>query len=431
MGVLPMSLINQMLKDLDARRSEVTGSDSYGQQIRAVPDRKGVHPAWWVAGSLAIVSSSLLVWVLSRPPLVSPMPDAKLSLKLDTATSTIAPAALPAAETKSAPALPAAASAASVPDQTIDKPASQVPAPDAALIRAQAVPQGVTVPSRLSASVSTDVAERAGDNQGSKPKPVTSPSSAVVAKAAEVQRPEAVRDKRDKPVEIPEPERVKPVTAGRPAVNAAATPGEAPSQANAGKQIKEFTAQQRAENEYRKSVDLLQQGKTTEAVAGLDNALQLDPRHAAARQTLVGVLIENRRTEDALHIAREGIAIDPAQPGLAMILARLQLEKGQLRSAIDTLDRGLVHARERADYLAFLAALLQRDGQHRKAADQYLLALQKSPQNGVWWMGLGISLQAEQKTADAQEAFRRAKSSNGLSPELQAFVDARLSQLQR
>jgi MSHA biogenesis protein MshN len=246
-----------------------------------------------------------------------------------------------------------------------------------------------------------------------------------------MQLSEVVREKREKPVDISEPARVKPVAAGRPAANASAMPSEIPPQANAGKQIKEFTAQQRAENEYRKSIDLLQQGKPTEAVAGLDNVLQLDPRNAAARQTLVGVLIENRRTEDALRIAREGIAIDPAQPGLTMILARLQLEKGELRSAIETLDRGLAHARERADYLAFLAALLQRDGQHRKAADQYLLALQKSPQNGIWWMGLGISLQAEQKTADAQEAFRRAKSSNGLSPELQAFVDARLSQLQR
>ncbi|MFC7513968.1 tetratricopeptide repeat protein [Herbaspirillum sp. GCM10030257] len=426
-----MSLINQMLKDLDARRSEVTGTDSYGQQIRAVPDRKGLHPAWWVAGSLAIVSSSLLGWVLLRTPVVGSMSDAKLFLKPDTATSANAPGALPTAESRKTLALPAAANATSMPVPAIESSASQMLAPDPALIRAQAVPQGVNVPSKPSPSVAAEVTESPKANQAPKAKPVISPSDAVVVKAAEVQHPESVRDKRGKPVDIPEPERIKPVSAGRPAVNTSTTQGEAPSQANAGKQIKEFTPQQRAENEYRKSVDLLQQGRTTEAVAGLDNALQLDPRHAAARQTLVGVLIENRRTEDALLIAREGIVIDPAQPGLAMILARLQLEKGELRSAIETLDRSLVHARERADYLAFLAALLQRDGQHRKAADQYLLALQKSPQNGVWWMGLGISLQAEQKMADAQEAFRRAKSSNGLSPELQAFVDARLSQLQR
>ncbi|WP_158597903.1 tetratricopeptide repeat protein [Noviherbaspirillum saxi] len=421
MGVLPMSLINQMLKDLDARRSEVTGTDSYGQQIRAVPGRKGIHPAWWVAGALATVLSGLLAWVLLRSPLVDQMFGARLPVKSDIAMN---------AGARSTIAMPPSAA---VP--AINVSAMQTLAPDPDMVRAQAVPQGVTVSSKPAtpapAAASVDGAGAAKENPAPQAKPNANPSNTVAAKTDEVKRSEAVRSTVEKTVTVSEPDRVKPASAGRAASNSSATPGESPSQASAGKQVKEFTAQQRAENEYRKSIETLQQGRTTEAVAGLDLALQLDPRHAAARQMLVGVLIENRRADDAMRIAREGLAVDPAQPGLAMILARLQLEKGELRSAIETLERGHQHAGERADYLAFLAALLQRDGQHRKAADQYLLALQKSPQNGVWWMGLGISLQADQKIADAQEAFRRAKSSNGLSPELQAFVDSRLSQLQR
>ncbi len=45
-------------------------------------------------------------------------------------------------------------------------------------------------------------------------------------------------------------------------------------------------------------------------------------------------------------------------------------------------------------------------------------------------MGLGISLQALNRNTEAQDAFRRAKNSNSLNPELQAFVDQRLRQLQ-
>ena len=44
-------------------------------------------------------------------------------------------------------------------------------------------------------------------------------------------------------------------------------------------------------------------------------------------------------------------------------------------------------------------------------------------------MGLGISLQAENRTADAHEAFARAKATNTLTPELQAFVEQKLQQL--
>jgi MSHA biogenesis protein MshN len=44
-------------------------------------------------------------------------------------------------------------------------------------------------------------------------------------------------------------------------------------------------------------------------------------------------------------------------------------------------------------------------------------------------MGLGISLQAESRVPEAQEAYGRAKASNTLSPALLAYVDQKLNQL--
>jgi MSHA biogenesis protein MshN len=153
--------------------------------------------------------------------------------------------------------------------------------------------------------------------------------------------------------------------------------------------------------------------------------------HAAARQTLIGILLENKHKDGAIRRAKEGLALDAAQPGLAMILARLELEKGELQSAIETLERSLPYAVDRADYQAFLAALLQRAERHKEAVEHYFIALQKVPQNGVWWMGVAISLQADRRKPEAIEAFKRAKSTNSLSPELVDFVNAQLAQLQQ
>jgi MSHA biogenesis protein MshN len=126
---------------------------------------------------------------------------------------------------------------------------------------------------------------------------------------------------------------------------------------------------------------------------------------------------------------RLSLGIDPRQPGLAMVLARLQLERGG--PALDTLMKTLPYAGDSADYLAFLAGVLQREQRHGEAARYYRDALQLAPNNGVWWMGLAISLQADQHLPEAREAFQRARQANGLTPELQAFIERRLEQLSR
>lgn len=45
-------------------------------------------------------------------------------------------------------------------------------------------------------------------------------------------------------------------------------------------------------------------------------------------------------------------------------------------------------------------------------------AIRLAPQNGIWWMGLGISLQGDSRNGEARDVFRRALATNSLSKEL-------------
>jgi MSHA biogenesis protein MshN len=195
------------------------------------------------------------------------------------------------------------------------------------------------------------------------------------------------------------------------------------------KQIKPLTPQQQAENDARKALLLVQQGQMSAAISLLDQVLQQAPDNADARQTLIAALLRTGKTDQAMVRAQEGLTLDIKQTGFAMILARLQVEKGQQKTAIATLQRSLPYAEEQPEYPAFLAALLQREKRHKEAIAQYLQALRNAPDNGVWWMGLGISLQAEKRDAEARQAFTRAHESASLTPDLQAFVEQRLKQL--
>ncbi len=182
-----------------------------------------------------------------------------------------------------------------------------------------------------------------------------------------------------------------------------------------------------ADEAYRRALDNLRDGRTPDAIGELEQALRVNPRHEGARQTLVGLLLEARRSDEAVRLLQAGLALDVRQPSLAMLLARLQIDGGG--SGVDTLQRSLAAASGNADYHAFYAGALQRDQRHREAAEHYLAALRMAPDNGVWLMGLGISLLADKRPAQALEAFQRASSSGMLSSELQAFVQRKIGQL--
>ncbi|KKO65007.1 Tetratricopeptide repeat protein [Janthinobacterium sp. KBS0711] len=279
-------------------------------------------------------------------------------------------------------------------------------------------------------------------NVASTPVPIPVPAPAAVVPAPVVAAPAA-------PVAATEPEPVfqaeevapAPATA-RPAelrriTEKAAKPAAAPvvkmAVPAASERIidgKQVTAQQRVENEYRRALAQLQDGRVSDAMLALQQTLQLDPRHQGARETLVRLLLEAQRPDEAARQLQLSLALDPKQPAQAMMLARLQLDKANGgAAALDTLTRSLPYAADNGEYRAFLAGVLQREQRYREASEHYQLALQTAPDNSVWWMGLGIALQADNHPVQARQAFERAKGLQTLSPQLQAFVERKLVQL--
>ena len=196
------------------------------------------------------------------------------------------------------------------------------------------------------------------------------------------------------------------------------------------KRPQHLTSQQLAENDYRDAVNFLNQGRLAEAQDGFRRALQQYPGHTGARQGLFGLLMEGQKNAEAEQVLHDGLKLNPNQPGFAMALARLQVDRGNTAAAVETMQRAAPAAAASPDYHAFLAALLQRQSRHPEAVENYRAALRLAPGSGVWLMGLAISLQALNRNGEALEAFRNAKTTNTLNPELLAFVDQRLRQLQ-
>lgn len=76
-----------------------------------------------------------------------------------------------------------------------------------------------------------------------------------------------------------------------------------------------------------------------------------------------------------------------------------------------------------------MAALLQRQERHQEAVTYFQKALVLAPDNGVWLMGMGISLQALQRKEEARAVYQRALASNSLNAQLREFVQQKLKEL--
>ena len=419
-----MSLINKMLQDLDKRHAPDGGGKTLTQQLRPVPEHRNWRRIMWEVGAGLIVGVGWSVWVLyqiSPHSVVTELAFQSQAKRLQAAAGL--QAAPPIAQPPVAPAstVPAQAGAPPMP------PAAAMPTPPAPAVSAVAPGLPATTSAepakvdmlKLATEIATPLDEKRVD---ARPRAERKP-------AAEAASPTGTARKGKSAAAMVAA--VAPASASSSQKSdSGVPPTRAHGPASIDKQMHVTTPAERAENEFRKATVLLNQGRVAEAIDGYKSALQQDAGHGAARQALVGLLLENRRIDEAQQYLQEGLTLEPERSNYAMLLARIQVERGDLQGAHDLLGKHTGSAANNADYHAFDAAMLQRLGRHREAVTEYQAALRLAPRVGLWWMGMGISLQADNRGVEALDAFRRAKSAGGLNPDLLAFVDQRMKQLQ-
>ena len=173
----------------------------------------------------------------------------------------------------------------------------------------------------------------------------------------------------------------------------------------------------------------MKQGRVELAADAYAGALRFDPKHTAARQALVALLMGRGRVPEAQGLLREGLAALPENTTWAMLLARLQVEGGDRAGALATLDGALPYAKNLPDYHAFVGTVLQMQGRHKEAIAHYEIAARLAPDSGRWLTGLAISLEEEKRLPEALEVYKRALATNTLGTALRAFVERKLAQL--
>jgi len=184
--------------------------------------------------------------------------------------------------------------------------------------------------------------------------------------------------------------------------------------------------EQRAEVAYQSAYLQLKSKHNRRAERTLRKALALEPSHIKARELLSGVYIKQGRWIEASELLRNGVSLSPKHITFSKLYARALMQLNQDVLAISVLQRHAPKMSHDPNYFAILAALYQRQNNHALAVTTYSKIVKIQPQNGVWWVGLGISLEALGKTRQAHHVYRQARKSGSLQNDVKRFTHNRI-----
>ncbi|MCW8993123.1 MAG: tetratricopeptide repeat protein [Gammaproteobacteria bacterium] len=377
-----MSLINQMLRDLESRqrpdtdeRGVIAGMGNPGRGT----SRRGLLTSLLVLVFILALATAYLLWQqnlsvnIGEPSIERPATAAAVE-------------ATPVARPRTTPA-PAPSDAGDTPGTESDEPTTPL------------------------------LVEKA-------PVSAETPST---KKTPSVSHPQAIESAHRRSDETDTVAQKRPVPAVK---TAASTTDEEEAGSRIEKRLRPMRPEQLAEQRYQAGYGRLQQGDKHGAELQWQQALAIDPAHIAAREALSALYLSQSRRVEAAEQLQQGLQHHPGHGQLALLYARLQVENGDHAGAVRVMQHALQESPQNADFHAFLAAIYQRQGDYQNSIAAYQHALSQQPGQGIWWMGIGISLEKAGKGQEALSAYREAIDSSSLSAQLRDYVNGRIKVLE-
>lgn len=412
-----MSIINQMLKDIDQRerQNHPGGRANYVYSGRSLRSRRWV---WALSGVAVVVILFLLLWGFSLLPKgenENPLPTAE-QLRIERVNSSLAERAveLAAAEQRLAEREQALANAA---EQATEQTAagavetSTTGANQAASrSRAQslAAPVVSVVGNEATPAASTETSGR-------------EPSANAAMQSTDMQSTD-----------------IQNAVSETPAVNAVPESRNEPEEIheNAGQMTIERSDSRTATAPtlHRRGLEALEAGDSRQAIQRFQEALLVSPDYHESRLQLAALQFGRGFAADALELLRDGLQLAPTNTEFLLLKARIYDRIEQPQFALELLRGVSARLPRDADILLMRANLASDAGDYALAISSYQQLVAWRSDQGSWWLGYGYALeqyaqvQGENSSEyvnlreSAAEAYRRALQDSRLSLSGQEFA---------
>ena len=158
-----------------------------------------------------------------------------------------------------------------------------------------------------------------------------------------------------------------------------------------------------------------------------EDILIIDPHNKQARKKLAALLFGRKSYQQANNLLAQGIALDKNDGELRLMKARIHLKQGRAEAAYDTLKP--LNAFKNQEYQLMLANIAQQIKQYTTAIDAYKVLIKMQPHSGRWHLGLAIVYDKTSQFSQALNEYAIALSKTDLSVSSAKFVQQRMKAL--
>jgi MSHA biogenesis protein MshN len=410
-----MSVVNKMLKDLEAREGVEQPQARY-----QAPQKKSVSALTIVVILLVIVTIALAVWVLLNPaPSLSSaaLPSESMAIT-DTDEVSLteqSPAILPTSLTASAQPSTTSADQGSTEKESADKVSAKA-----------SISQNddMNKPHNLSKPIQTSAQEAQG-------------TSSEKAKATEGEylkspSPRAASDASINPTSNPDnsPSGIFVAKTASKSVDSLKTAESAPVP-RFSKQIDNNKNAPAIEEQVRLALD---NNDYNTAIGLMQQKVQSHPTDIGAKKKLASLLFASGQVEKAQALLQRMLVNSPDDHSVRLMLSRLYVKQGLTTLAIKSANGAVSSPRNplSIELLSFRANLLQQHGEFDKSLNDYLVLTKRRPLEPKWWLGAAISADSLHQSALAFHAFSQVvkiDTQQTLSPDVHHYAQERMARL--
>ncbi len=392
-----MSLVNDMLRDLDQRRKS---SDSAGAAVKLMPAsdhkvEKSSNPMLFLLLSLVVIVAALAWFWFQQSATVT-------ERQLD-----IQPRVVSIGDS-----VPAESSTATSPDAE-EMPAEQVTA---------AVDIAPEASAQQSQNMSSNAEEPATD-------PATILQQAVAANSQAVINEEAISPASEAPVATTD-SRSRAANSAQP-VQAATGTVDIRNQepVESVKNDAQMSAEDMDTLAVQEALRMITNNNVTGAYAHLEQHI-INNRYAhQSRETYAKLLMNDGELLAAYNLIESGMQLAPNHPGYKKVKARILIADGQITEAVNLLSRRAPDISQDIEYHEILATALLASRDFEGAALSYTSLVQQDQSQGKWWYGFAASHDSMGNHEAAIQAYSRALQQGNLSPNLRRRSQERLTAL--